>query len=665
VGTAHALQPAQANLQRAPEGPQFSRHKQQDVYDDFVRMIDINNDGHITKLELIQAAQRDPAVAAKILPESLSHDPVEVSNDGLMISEAVFDAIDEMFDEVASGKRQIKCVEFANYVRKKEQQAPVKNIEMKAIFDLIDTDANGAISKLELMTAIRCCPEVAEFMLPGLDYGRVMEDESTFDAVNCVFSTVAGGKKRFSYGDFEFHFKRAEARDYELRKRNDALNRADRSQFRVLVISPGYGRALNPAQAGMLTNAGYQVRFIDDLPNPEQADFPVHPHLERIRAAIEEFKPHVMTAASKGGVYLVRLWQTGIWTGPSVLINAHPTCVQLPQNCPVVIAQGDQDEVYSVQRGTAEALTSTGSKNQTFLYWVGSSGLLPQGVRSREGDKHNMASLVQNDCLPRLIDAVLDPEGPEVHMVRSWRERLSDDRLQVESWLGYTPEQFQRRWQSQGKRGLEEKKLWDVPRNSDEFRCVEIMFRAQPKEQAAYNTGPQAGWARRPIVSIQRIENGLQVSGSAVPYYNSIRHDIEDQGLEFEPGVHTVWTFHGADSKGIDSIINDPMAGVRPIVAGCRGATLWGKGTYLARDAKYVGEAGFCGKPAADGTSRMLACLTMTGIPCAGDPQHQGLLPFRCRPHRYHSSVDHLSTPEVFVVQQTGAVLPAYVITFA
>ncbi|CAK0873253.1 unnamed protein product [Prorocentrum cordatum] len=64
--------------------------------------------------------------------------------------------------------------------------------------------------------------------------------------------------------------------------------------------------------------------------------------------------------------------------GPSVLINAHPACMQLPQDCPIVIAQGDKDEVYAVQRETAEALISTGSQDKTFLLWIGSSGLLPQ-----------------------------------------------------------------------------------------------------------------------------------------------------------------------------------------------------------------------------------------------------------------------------------------------
>lgn len=55
----------------------------------------------------------------------------------------------------------------------------------------------------------------------------------------------------------------------------------------------------------------------------------------------------------------------------------------------------------------------------------------------------------------------------------------------------------------------------------------------------------------------------------------------------------------------------------------------------------------------------------MTGLPCLGDPAHRGVLPFRNKPHRYHSSVDSLSSPEIFITQHAGAALPAYLITFS
>jgi hypothetical protein len=466
-----------------------------------------------------------------------------------------------------------------------------------------------------------------------------------------------------NYHDFEMHFKRAESASVTSRQ---AVGKRERSEIRVLIIGPGYGGKLNPAQGNSICNAGFQVKWIHDLPNPETVNFPVHQHLSKIKAEIDAFQPHVLTAGSKGGIYVVRLWQTGLWWGPTVLINMHPALAELPKNVPVALAQGGCDEVYPTSRPKARELISTGSKNATFLYWVGSSGELRPGLRTRQGDKHNMASLVQYDTLPRLIEAVLYPEGPEVFMVRSWRERMSERRLADEEWLGYTVDRLRRRWTSRNQRGLDEKKLWEVPRESEEFQCVERIFKAAPKEKPAYQVGPpQTAWENTHILSLERIENGLQVDGSAVPYYNAVRRSLEDQGVTFEPGSHTVWSFHGADENAIQSIVTNPMAGVQPLQAGSRAANVWGSGTYLARDAKYVAHGGFCGQPGPKGMLRMLMCLTTTGIPCQGDPNHKGLLPYRQEPHRYHSSVDSLSAPEVYSVQHAGAVMPAYLITFA
>merc|ERR1712217_426800 len=143
------------------------------------------------------------------------------------------------------------------------------------------------------------------------------------------------------------------------------------------------------------------------------------------------------------------------------------------------------------------------------------------------------------------------------------------------------------------------------------------------------------------VLSVDRIENGLQVDGSAVSYYNAVRRSLEDQSVTFEPGSRTVWAFHGADEHAIQSIISNPMAGVQPLVAGSRAANVWGSGTYLARDAKYVAHGGFCGQPDPNGTLRMLMCLTTTGIPCQGDPAHKGL----CPTVRSPTATTPLSTP--------------------
>jgi len=341
------------------------------------------------------------------------------------------------------------------------------------------------------------------------------------------------------------------------------------------------------------------------------------------------------------------------------MINAHPSLRELPKNVPIVIAVGANDELYPRSRADLEQLVSTGTPNLCFLYYTGNSGPV-QGTCSRFGDKHNMDSLLVYDCLPRLMDAAMCYKGPENYMIWSWRHRLSPQRLEAEQWLSYCPEQLRRRWSSAHHKGLDDQKLFDVPRNSQEFQMVLTVFASSPREAAAYG-GPNLAWDRAGIARIQRIENGLQEDGSAKPYYAALRASIEDQGVTFEPGTHTRWLFHGTDA--IDSIINNPLAGFQPLASGSRLGSVWGSGTYFARDAKYVLDGNFC-QPAADGTRQMLMCLVMTGIPCVGDHQHKGVLPIRQKPHRFNSSVDSLSNPEIFVVQHPSAAHPAYLITF-
>jgi len=417
-------------------------------------------------------------------------------------------------------------------------------------------------------------------------------------------------------------------------------------------------------QGRSIETAGFQVCWCHGVPNPETPSFPVAPYLGQIQVEIDRFRPDVVCGASKGGVYIVALWQTGIWRGPTVLINAHPTLQQLPAGVPLVLSVGGNDEVYPRTRQELEHLMATGSPNKCFLYYVANSGFLASGQRSRMGDMHNMESLLVQDCLPRLIDASMCPEGPEVHIIRTWRERLSPQRAEAEAELGLIPEQLRRFWASAHQRGKDAQKLFDVPAGSQELRRVLEVFRAHPREQPAYLLAPEAAWNAVQVLRVQRVENGLQEDGSVRPYYESLGRSLEEQGVKFEPGAHTCWAFHGtADPFAIESIVTNPVSGFQPLASGSRGASVWGLGTYFARDASYVAQGGFCGV-LPDGSRQILMCLLATGMPCLGDPQHKGVLPFRCKPHRYNSSVDCLTAPEIFVMQHAGAAHPAYLITF-
>merc|ERR1712106_1210968 len=193
-----------------------------------------------------------------------------------------------------------------------------------------------------------------------------------------------------------------------------------------------------------------------NVPNPEQQGFPIMHYLPVIKAAIDEFQPNLVVSASKGGLYMIALWQTGFWWGPSLMINIHPSLRELPRNVPIVLAAGSNDEFYGRGRADLEQLISTGTKNHCFLYYTANSGMGAQGQFSRVGDKHNMESLLQYDCLPRLMDAALCHSGPEMQMIWSWRGRLLPQRLEAEQWLSFCPERLRRLWASSHHKGLDE-----------------------------------------------------------------------------------------------------------------------------------------------------------------------------------------------------------------
>lgn len=343
------------------------------------------------------------------------------------------------------------------------------------------------------------------------------------------------------------------------------------------------------------------------------------------------------------------------------MINAHPTAKTLPKGVPLVVAHGSNDEVYTWDRSYLENLIRSGTDNKCLLYYTANSGPLPSGQCTRMGDMHNQDSLLGHDCLPTLMDCALSGECPETALLRSWRGRHGTDRLAAECFLGYTLEQLNRYWTSAGRRGRDDKKCSEVSTDSKEYDAVMKMFKTPPKARAAYCGENHEAWQKRKVVRIERVENGTQADGSAKPYTDLIKTSVGHQGIAFEPGVHTCWAFHGTDA--IDSIVNNPVAGFQPLASGTKGASLWGSGTYFARDPKYVAEGGFA-KPQPNGETRMLMCLLSMGIPCVGDPNHHGVLPERIAPHRYNSSVDFLSCPEIFIMQHPGAAYPAYVITF-
>jgi len=522
----------------------------------------------------------------------------------------------------------------------------------RRIFDLIDYDQSGEISKLKLLKAVSKSTEAAKYIL-GRDSKciSVFDDEDCFDEVCLAFERISQGIPRVEFQDFSAYFG-----EVSIRQRCDtAFLTIARKQRRILIIGPGFGAKINPRQTALVESAGYQLHWVH-VPNPEVPTFPIMQYLPEIQKNVHMFQPELVVGASKGGVYVTAMWQTGMWVGPTLLLNAHPTCTRLPPNTSVVIAHGANDEVYHRPIAQLEDLMLSGSPNRCFLYYTANSGQMPDGRFTRFGDMHNMESILQFNCLPRLIDAALSETGPEMFMLESWANQLINDRLVAEQKLGYTPEMLQRFWASTKKQGMDRQKLFEVPVDSEEFRHISTIFLSQSKDPSMYG-GFSEAWTKVRIAKIERVENGLQNHGNSKPHFEALRASIEEQGLQFKPGLHTRWAFHG--TQAVESIVSNPMQGFQPLIASRQ---VWGSGTYFARDSKYVSDGGFCLNTQQGRVALM--CLLMTGMPCLGDPLHRGVLPFRVKPHRYNSSVDSLSNPEIYIVQHPAAALPAYVITF-
>ncbi|CAJ1409614.1 unnamed protein product [Effrenium voratum] len=380
--------------------------------------------------------------------------------------------------------------------------------------------------------------------LSNAEVKRCIFDPQTevFDELTTLFlpEAIAGGKKRFTYYDFEKYFRKAVVAATPRPPSN-----MNRSSTRVFIIGPGFGNQINPRQSRMVEAAGYQIRWCFNVPNPEIPNFPVEPYLGQIKMEMDQFQPHVVVGASKGGVYIVGLWERYMWRGPTVLINAHPMCNRLPQEANVAMAVGSNDEVYPISRAELEVLMNTGGQNKTFIYWTADSGRLPSGQISRQGDTHNQESLLHHDVLPRLIDAVLCKEGPEIHFHRTWKERLSVPRNEAELWLGFSPQEVTRLWSTNGYSSSGH--LFDVQPGTEEFRMVNAAFKALPMEQQAYILSPPEMWAPVRALRIQRVENGPQGDASWKPYYKSLGRPLA-QTPDAADGVSLFFVFPFPDS---------------------------------------------------------------------------------------------------------------------
>ncbi|CAK0909686.1 unnamed protein product [Prorocentrum cordatum] len=243
-----------------------------------------------------------------------------------------------------------------------------------------------------------------------------------------------------------------------------------------------------------------------------------------------------------------------------------------------------------------------------------------------------------------------------MQLARSWIAVLGNERFQAESSLGYTTCDLRRRWwQSTGDGGSQQQALYEVPHGCEEHCHVLTIFGSTPKQRRNRH-GSILGIPQ--VLRVERVENRAQEGGVVAGYLRSLERDLASQGLRLQPGLHTRWVFHG--TQAVESILYS-AEGFDPKLS--RAGSVWGLGSYFARDAKYVYGSGFA-RSLPNGSNQILLCLLATGMSCLGDVQHTGLLPIRQGSHRYTTSVDSLSNPEFFITPSVGAAYPAYLITY-
>ena len=157
-------------------------------------------------------------------------------------------------------------------------------------------------------------------------------------------------------------------------------------------------------------------------------------------------------------------------------------------------------------------------------------------------------------------------------------------------------------WESTDQKGTDKKKLFSVPLATPEHTKVAASFA---------ETLPA-----RTIDRIERVENGYQHEQFSAKV-SSIANTI---GAAYDEQKMLRCLFHGTSESGttrIDSILNNPTTGFRPLMSGSTTGAIWGDGVYFARDAKYSHDYA---STLPNGQKQMFVVQVVTGRWTQGDP---------------------------------------------
>ena len=182
--------------------------------------------------------------------------------------------------------------------------------------------------------------------------------------------------------------------------------------------------------------------------------------------------------------------------------------------------------------------------------------------------------------------------------------------------------------------------------DSDEFSYVEKLFKQTMQGVV--------------IDSIERVENK-----SLHDAYSTMKKNVaRDLGPDFDEARMVRMLFHGTSAQATQDIVHGVAAGYEPNAAGSSTGAIWGDGTYFARDASYSHR--LAGQ-LPSGKRQMLVNEVLVGLSTIGKkgtklyPKVPGA---KNSSTRYHSLVDNVSDPTIFVVAHSTAAYPAFLITY-
>jgi len=241
---------------------------------------------------------------------------------------------------------------------------------------------------------------------------------------------------------------------------------------------------------------------------------------------------------------------------------------------------------------------------------------------------------------------------------------ISEERRAAEAFLGYHPERLRWFWV----KSSQQYRL-EVAASSDEYKAVAAIFHAEPPTGSPRCYHSKYGIEGKTITKIERVQNG-QLQDVVDKNHGLVSRNMTHAKIEYQGGVHSRWLFHGcgnptqpitAGTAALKSIITNPDQGFEDNL---NSRSLFGVGSYFARDATYPVHEHLCCQSDRNGVEMVLLCLVECGLACVGE-EHMKSLP-RVHPRvplNYTSYVDHAANPEFYVVRGENA-YPAYVIHY-